>query len=988
MELGFSYFLFDKTCNFYNRGGICIEFAMGRKVLLCQNLIWAMIVLGHMHGYKSCVVEERKALLEFRTYMISHSEKFQPDFDKTKFILSSWNNDTKSDCCRWNCVKCNSTSRRVIGLTFMGDMFQPARSLLNLSLLHPFEELHSLDFGPQRFGGFFDNIEGYKSLSRFRNLEILDLSFNEFNHSIFPFLSAATSLTTLFLRGNIMDGPFPVKEFKDLTNLEVLDLSANKFNGSIPVRVLPALRKLKALDISENEFSGPLDLQGICKLENLQELDMSVNKLVGQFPLCITSMSRLRVLDLSSNQLTGEVPSALGSLNSIEYLSLFDNSFKGFFSLSTIANLSELRVFKLSSKSNSLQVVFESYWKPNFQLSVISLRCCNLEKVPHFLLHQNDLRHVDLSDNRISGNIPSWLLANNTKLEALVLRNNSFTSFRLPRSSHSLVYLDVSVNEFSHLVPENIGWILPHLRHMNLANNGFQGNLPSSLGNMKKIEFLDISHNNFNGNLPRSILQGCYSMIVLKLSHNKLSGEVFAESANLTNIDILSMDNNQFTGKIGQGLRNLRYLLLLDISNNNLTGTIPSWIGELPLYALLLSDNSLEGEIPVSLFNTSNLRLLNLSANMLSGGIPPHSKFTFHAGLFLQDNNLSGDIPDTLLADVEILDLRNNRLSGNIPEFINTESISILLLRGNNLTGHIPHQLCSLSNIHLLDLSNNKLNGSIPSCLSNTSFGLGKEDISYYDYGVTSHSRNNYISIFSQDPNFFSTDKVGIYLKSLLILEMFGTDYMASTEAKIQFGTKHQYDAYIGGNLKLLFGIDLSDNELSGEIPVELGGLLELQALNLSHNILSGPIPESFSDIKNMESLDLSFNRLQGQIPPQLTDLSSLVVFNVSYNNLSGVIPQGKQFNTFDTRSYLGNHLLCGQPTNRSCNNNTFQEQDNEVEAHEYSIDLVSFYWSFAAAYVTILLGILVSLSFDFPWSRAWFYIVDAFIHKVRNLLW
>lgn len=105
--------------------------------------------------------------------------------------------------------------------------------------------------------------------------------------------------------------------------------------------MLPALRNLKALDISENEFSGPIDLQGkfrkifhflikncdeftkifhflvivgICKLENLQELDMSVKKLVGQFPLCITSMSRLRVLDLSLNQLTGEVPSALGSL--------------------------------------------------------------------------------------------------------------------------------------------------------------------------------------------------------------------------------------------------------------------------------------------------------------------------------------------------------------------------------------------------------------------------------------------------------------------------------------------------------------------------------------------------------------------------------------------------------------------------------------------------------------------------------------------------
>jgi len=52
---------------------------------------------------------------------------------------------------------------------------------------------------------------GYKSLSRLRNLEILDLSSHRFNNSIFPFLNAATSLTTLFLTYNNMHSPFLVK---------------------------------------------------------------------------------------------------------------------------------------------------------------------------------------------------------------------------------------------------------------------------------------------------------------------------------------------------------------------------------------------------------------------------------------------------------------------------------------------------------------------------------------------------------------------------------------------------------------------------------------------------------------------------------------------------------------------------------------------------------------------------------------------------------
>lgn len=52
---------------------------------------------------------------------------------------------------------------------------------------------------------------GYNSLRRLRKLEILDLSSNSFNNSIFPFLNAATSLTTLVIQNNFMNGSFPFK---------------------------------------------------------------------------------------------------------------------------------------------------------------------------------------------------------------------------------------------------------------------------------------------------------------------------------------------------------------------------------------------------------------------------------------------------------------------------------------------------------------------------------------------------------------------------------------------------------------------------------------------------------------------------------------------------------------------------------------------------------------------------------------------------------
>lgn len=229
---------------------------------------------------------------------------------------------------------------------------------------------------------------------------------------------------------------------------------------------------------------------GICELKNLEELNLSQNKLVGQFPLCLLSFNGLRVLDLSSNQLNEKLPSAIRNLESLEYLSLSNNNFKGSFSLGLLANLSKLRVFRLDSKGNSLQVESGSFWKPKFQLNVIALPSCNLKKVPHFLLHQKDLRHVDLSDNNISGTFPSWLLVNNTKLENLHLQNNFIRSFQLPESDHNLHWLDFSVNKLTGLLPESIGWILPDLSYMNISKNGSEGNLPSSLGNMRSIEYI------------------------------------------------------------------------------------------------------------------------------------------------------------------------------------------------------------------------------------------------------------------------------------------------------------------------------------------------------------------------------------------------------------------------------------------------------------------------------------------------------------------
>ena len=56
--------------------------------------------------------------------------------------------------------------------------------------------------------------------------------------------------------------------------------------------------------------------------------------------------------------------------------------------------------------------------------------------------------------------------------------------------------------------------------------------------------------------------------------------------------------------------------------------------------------------------------------------------------------------------------------------------------------------------------------------------------------------------------------------------------------------------------------LNLWDNELSGEIPAELGSLSNLGILYLSGNALSGEIPAELGSLSNLRELWLSGNGL------------------------------------------------------------------------------------------------------------------------------
>ena len=114
------------------------------------------------------------------------------------------------------------------------------------------------------------------------------------------------------------------------------------------------------------------------------------------------------------------------------------------------------------------------------------------------------------------------------------------------------------------------------------------------------------------------------------------------------------------------------------------------------------------------------------------------------------------------------------------------------------------------------------------------------------------------------------------------------------------------------GSLTNLVGLSLYRNELTGEIPAELGGLTNLAELSLFSNQLTGEIPAALGSLTNLEVLSLYSNPLTGEIPAALGSLTNLERLYLSRNELTGEIPAALGGLTNLTRLFLRSNQLVG----------------------------------------------------------------------------
>ncbi|KAL8232343.1 hypothetical protein R6Q57_002121, partial [Mikania cordata] len=453
-----------------------------------------------------CIEEERMALLEIKDSLIN---SYGYEADK---VLRTWVD--LGECCDWERVMCNTTTGHVTRLSL-----QSLDKNLNIGIM----------------------VESENSLKKLWPLNVsLFLHFEE--------------LTSLNLSSNYLDNQI-LNTALTLTKLETLILSQNSFNESI-ISSLKLPPSLKNLDLSGNQLSGPFPRRGLCELKNIQELDLSRNMLNGNLPTCFSKLSSLKLLEISSNQFTGMPPQSLiANLTALEYIDFSRNNFEGSFSFSSFSNLTKLEVVKLTSNNGTLEVETEDPigWIPLFQLKFLMLLNCNMNMAKGSVL--------DLSHNSLEGQFPNWLIKNNTELQVLNLRNNSFDgNFSLPLYENA-----------------NAWWI-------DISSNQITGIIPNWMSNIKDSSQLVLNNNMFEGEFPC----GPTSFLFLDISENLSSGSI-PSCLNLQYVRHLHLGSNRFTGSIPNSFINLTNVLTLDIGNNNLSGRIPKFLGELENLRILLT---------------------------------------------------------------------------------------------------------------------------------------------------------------------------------------------------------------------------------------------------------------------------------------------------------------------------------------------------------------------------------------------------------------
>lgn len=427
-------------------------------------------------------------------------------------------------------------------------------------------------------------------------VEKLHLPYNQLSGTLPPEFFDLVHLTYLNLRGNQLRGRLPTM-IGNLSELKTLDLGKNELSGDIPEDLFVYLMRLqklyldcnnlegglsskverlfglKHLDLSFNPLGGNIPDE-LTTLSDLERLSLRQCHLEGEIPSQL--FDRLHYVDLSHNKLIGSIPSPSVDLTQcrLEYLNLSANNLSG----------------EIPSD------LLNCPWEPKtpdhdyyYNRDVLDSYSATVAFQP---MWPGMAQHVDLSYNHLEGEIPPQLMVKS--LRFLALNNNYKLRGHIPSEigiSTYLKYLNVSHNSLSGdlptQLPELVDLLDGELTFLMLSNNNFVGRFFEALSELspmtrRYLDCLDLSHNEFSGAILSLFTDDWYPVRHLDLSDNQFEGELPSDLLYRFNTMMdchLNLRKNQLYGSIlyhvGRTSRhNSPTFDFLDLTDNDLDGLV------------------------------------------------------------------------------------------------------------------------------------------------------------------------------------------------------------------------------------------------------------------------------------------------------------------------------------------------------------------------------------------------------------------------------
>ncbi|XP_028786686.1 receptor-like protein EIX1 [Neltuma alba] len=646
---------------------------------------------------------------------------------------------------------------------------------------------------------------------------------------------------------------------------------------------LVELQYLMYLNLSSNNFEDSSIPEFLASLRHLRYLDLHNCGLTGgNIPTQLGLLSHLQYLDLSWNLAEGTIPHQLGNLSQLRYLDLSGNSYRGAIPRQ-LGNLVQLQHVDLSL--NSLRGV-----------------------IPYQLGNLSQLQYLDLSYNPLSGVIP-YQLGNLSNLQNLLLRfagtlqidgENGAAEYEWLSSLTSLTRLElgnVTDLKYSHKWLQMIAK-LPNLNELTIMSTDLSDEYILSLPSLKfnsssSLSTLDFTGNNFKSSAVfHWILNISTNLLDLSLSSNHLKGPIPYEFAStLNSLENLDLSYNEITGTL-VNLSTFSSLKNFDISTNLLNGTIPKDI-RFPssLVSLDISSNSLKGILTDShLANMHNLKVLDLSDNSLTlrfsyNWVPP---FQLQA-IYVRSCKLGPDFPKWLQTQNNFteLDISNAGITGTIPQWfwdLLTPELINLNVSCNNISGALPNVAIEFGEYPIISLASNHFEGSLPKFLQNTmALDVSNNSFSELHTFLCANGSSQILETLDLSDNqlYGQLPNCWSRFKSLIFLDLSNNNF--SREFPISVGSLQSLEILI-----------LRNNGFTGELLTTLRSCSNLALLDAAENKFFGHIPSRIENdgLQKLKILVLRNNNISGSLSTHLCYLSNLQFLDLSLNILSGQIPK------------------------------------------------------------------------------------------------